>query len=62
MYGDDWRDAFIRYPSGWYACPTMAWFRDVFMEMAASAPCRTVNCGVGGTLDIERMPLEEFLA
>ena len=61
MYGDDWRDAFVRYPSGWYADPTMAWFREVFMEMAASAPCRTVNCGVGGALDIERMPLEEFL-
>lgn len=63
MYGADWRDAFTRYPSGWYSDPAMAWFREVFMEMAKDAPCRTVNCGDGTLGDaVERMDLADFLA
>ena len=54
--------SFITYDNGWYADPAMAWFREVFMQMARDAPCRTINCTEGGTLDgIERMPLAEFL-
>lgn len=62
LYGDRWTEAFTTYPNGWFADPAMAWFREVFMEMVKAAPCRTVNCTEGGTLDgIERMPLAEFL-
>ena len=54
---------FTTYENGWYADPAMAWFRDVFMQMAKDAPCRTINCTEGGTLyGIERMPLAECLS
>ena len=70
MRGDRWREAFTHCENGWYMDPTMRWFRDTFLTMARTAPCRTVNCSEGGTLmpsvcpnanDIEAMPLEEFL-
>ena len=55
------RPSFVTYPNGWYADATFAWFRDVFMAMVKDAPCRTVNCSFGGTLEIERMALRVWI-
>jgi len=44
--------------------PAYLWFRQVFLEMEASAPCETVNCTEGGILyggNIREMPLRQFL-
>ncbi|HCK08708.1 MAG TPA: hypothetical protein DHW45_02465 [Candidatus Latescibacteria bacterium] len=34
----------------WFTDPTYYWYRDVFLEMAADAPCITYNCTEGGIL------------
>lgn len=34
----------------WFTDPTYYWYRDVFLEMAADAPCTTYNCTEGGIL------------
>lgn len=41
LYGDRWREAFTRYPNGWYGDPAMAWYRNVLTGMVREAPCRT---------------------
>ena len=49
----------------WYTDPTYYWYREVFLEMAEEAPCRTYNCTEGGILfgeGIDFIPLQEFLA
>ena len=55
------RPSFVTYPNGWYTDATFAWFRDVFTAMVKDAPCRTVNCSFGGTLEIERMALRVWI-
>lgn len=45
LYGAHWRDAFIRYPNGWYADPTFAWYRQIFESMIDAAPCKTIMHG-----------------
>lgn len=48
-----------------YTDPAYMWYRDIFMEMAADAECKTYNCTQGGILfgeNIEFTPLAEFLA
>jgi hypothetical protein len=49
----------------WFCDPAYWWFRDVFLEMAREAECRTVNCTEGGILfgdPVELATLEGFLA
>ena len=44
--------------------PAYRWYREVFLQMAADADCRTDNCTEGGILfgdNIEFLPLAEFL-
>ncbi|HET8576529.1 MAG TPA: 6-hydroxymethylpterin diphosphokinase MptE-like protein [Methylomirabilota bacterium] len=48
----------------WFSDPAYYWFREVFLEMAAEAPCETYNCTEGGLLfgpGIATVRLEEFL-
>lgn len=45
--------------------PTYYWYRNSFLEMALTAPCKTFNCTGGGTLfgpGVEVLPLEQFLS
>lgn len=45
--------------------PAYRWFRDIFLEMARDARCRTINCTEGGTLfgdGVEVKTLARFLA
>ena len=47
-----------------YTDPAYFWYRDVFLEMAADAPCQTYNCTEGGILfgdNIEFISLQEFV-
>lgn len=41
----------------WFCDPAYYWFREVFLEMAREAPCRTVNCTEGGILFGDGVPL-----
>jgi hypothetical protein len=48
----------------WFCDPAYYWFREVFLELAADAPCRTVNCTEGGNLfgpGIATATLEDFV-
>lgn len=48
----------------WFTDPTYYWYREIFLEMAAEAPCRTFNCTEGGILfggGIDFIPLKQFL-
>jgi hypothetical protein len=44
----------------WYADPTYHWYRQVFLELVAQAPCETVNCSEGGTVFGEGVRLLRF--
>lgn len=54
LLGDRFAEAYVSLenPLGetWFCDPAYCWFRDVFLEMAASAGCETVNCTEGGIL------------
>ena len=48
----------------WFTDPTYYWYKEVFLEMAADAPCRTYNCTEGGILfgeGVEFVSLDAFL-
>jgi hypothetical protein len=48
----------------WISDPTHYWYRQIFLEIASVAGCRTFNCTEGGTLFGERVEfvtLKEFL-
>jgi len=70
ILGDRHREAFIHttHPETgevWFSDPAYHWFREVFLEMARSADCRTVNCTEGGLLfgpGITTATLDSFLA
>jgi hypothetical protein len=70
LLGERWREGFIHLANPatgeiWFADPAYFWFREVFLEMARGARCRTYNCTEGGLLfgpGVETVPLEEFLA
>jgi len=70
LFGDRFAEAYVslEHPvlkERWFCDPAYWWFRDVFLEMAREAECRTVNCTEGGILfgdPIELAPLEDFLA
>jgi len=50
--------------SWFYTDPAYLWYRDVFLEMAAEAECKTYNCTGGGILfgdGIDFISLESFL-
>lgn len=53
------------YTDSWfYTDPAYMWYRQVFLEMAAEADCRTYNCTGGGIVfgeGVEFTPLESFL-
>jgi len=45
--------------------PAYFWYRQVFLELAATAPCTTINCTEGGIIfgdSIVEMPLSTFLS
>ncbi len=47
-----------------YTDPAYLWFREVFLQMAAQADCKTWNCTEGGILFGERVvsaSIEEFV-
>jgi hypothetical protein len=55
LFGDRAAEAFIEIDNPhtgerWFTDPTYYWYREVFLELAAAADCRTVNCTGGGTL------------
>jgi hypothetical protein len=70
MLGERFADAYVHVDNPytgerWFCDPAYYWFRDVFLEMAAEAGCRTVNCTEGGILHGPRVPmigLDDFLA
>ena len=70
MFGARHPEAFIHEPSPflgetWMTDPAYYWFREVFLEMAAEADCRTFNCTEGGILAGAAVPmigLDEFLS
>jgi hypothetical protein len=48
----------------WFTDPAYFWYREVFLEMAPSAACETVNCTEGGLLfgpGVRTASLESFL-
>lgn len=63
------KDIFIRihnpHLDAWfYTDPAYMWYREIFLEMAASASCKTYNCTEGGILfgnSVDFIPLAEFL-
>ena len=69
LLGDRYREAFIHTENPatretWFSDPAYHWFRDVFLEMANEADCRTVNCTEGGLLfgpGITTAALDSFL-
>ena len=69
LLGERYAEAFIHIENPhvgetWFCDPAYYWFRDVFLEMAREADCRTFNCTEGGILfgpGITLMPLERFL-
>jgi len=45
--------------------PAYYWYRQVFLELATTAPCTTINCTEGGIIfgdSIVEMPLADFLS
>lgn len=70
IFGERYTDAFIRIENPyqrteWYTDPTYWWYRQSFLELAAKAPFKTVNCTEGGILfgeGIEWAALQAFLA
>lgn len=69
LLGERFCDAYIHVDNWlgerWFCDPAYWWFRDVFLEMARDADCRTVNCTEGGILfgaSVTTQPLEDFLA
>src|SRR5262245_35774673 len=69
MLGDDFASGYVHLENWlgetWFCDPAYWWFRDVFLEMAREADCRTVNCTEGGILfgpAVIPQPLDEFLA
>jgi len=69
MFGDRLAEAFIHLENPvlgetWFTDPAYYWFREVFLEMVASATCETVNCTEGGVLfgpGIKTASLERFM-
>ena len=69
LFGDRLSEAFIHLENPvlgetWFTDPAYYWFRDVFLEMVASAACETVNCTEGGVLfgpGIKTASLERFV-
>lgn len=69
LLGERYQEAYVHleHPVSherWFCDPAYWWFRDVFLEMAREAQCRTVNCTEGGILfgdPIELASLEDFL-
>jgi hypothetical protein len=69
LLGDRYAEAFVHIHNPhvnetWFCDPAYYWFRDVFLEMAREADCRTINCTEGGILfgpGVEVAPLERFL-
>lgn len=70
LLGERWREGFIHLENPdtgetWFTDPAYFWYREVFLEMAREARCRTYNCTEGGLLfgpGIETVRLEEFLS
>jgi hypothetical protein len=70
MFGERFTEAYIAVENPfvgetWFTDPAYYWFRDVFIEMAGEAGCRTFNCTEGGILFGEGLPmisLDAFLA
>jgi hypothetical protein len=69
LLGERYAEAFVHVDNPhvaetWFCDPAYYWFRDVFLEMAREAGCRTFNCTEGGILfgpGVEVTPLERFL-
>jgi len=69
LLGERYADAYIHveHPvlrERWFCDPAYWWFRDVFLEMARDAECRTINCTEGGILfgdPVELAALEDFV-
>jgi hypothetical protein len=69
IFGDRFGEAFINVPNPyvgetWFTDPTYWWYRQTFLQLAALAPFRTVNCTEGGTLfgdGVEWSTLDDFL-
>ena len=69
LFGERFTDAFIHLENPflgetWFTDPAYYWFRDVFLGMAREASCRTFNCGEGGVLfgdDVPMTSLEAFV-
>jgi len=69
LLGERYAEAFIHIDNPhvgetWFCDPAYYWFRDVFLEMAREADCRTFNCTEGGILfgpGVTVTPLEHFL-
>lgn len=69
LFGDRFTDAFIhlQHPGtgeAWFTDPAYYWFREVFLEMAQEATCRTFNCTEGGVLfgpGVTSAGVEEFV-
>ncbi|HEU4369321.1 MAG TPA: 6-hydroxymethylpterin diphosphokinase MptE-like protein [Methylomirabilota bacterium] len=69
LLGDRYAEAFVHVDNPhigetWFCDPAYYWFRDVFLEMAREAGCRTFNCTEGGILfgpGVTVTPLERFL-
>ena len=69
LLGDRYAEAFVHIDNPhvnetWFCDPAYYWFRDVFLEMAREADCRTYNCTEGGILfgpGVEVTALERFL-
>ncbi len=70
LLGERYPEAFIHVENPgtgetWFTDPAYYWFREVFLEMAREADCRTFNCTEGGILfgpPVTTARLEEFLA
>jgi hypothetical protein len=69
LLGERYAEAFVHIDNPhvgetWFCDPAYYWFRDVFLEMAREADCRTFNCTEGGILfgpGVGVTPLERFL-
>ena len=69
LLGDRFEEAFIHVENPylgetWFCDPAYFWFREVFLEMAREAECRTFNCTEGGILfgeGLSMVSLDEFV-
>lgn len=68
ILGDEFGEAFIHvqnpHQEAWFTDPTYWWYRQTFLELAALAPFRTLNCTEGGVLfgdSVEWSSLDHFL-